>query len=60
VIHYAIRVVNIPESAKGTTIYVRPYYVFEYKGEQIVVYGDIVYDSYEKIPDINDGWLEWD
>jgi len=39
---------------------VRPYYVFEYKGEQIVVYGDIVYDSYEKIPDINDGWLEWD
>ena len=60
VIHYAIRIVNIPESAKGTTIYVRPYYVFEYKGEQIVVYGDIVYDSYEKIPDINDGWLEWD
>lgn len=59
-IHYAIRIVNIPESAKGTTIYVRPYYVFEYKGEQIVVYGDIVYDSYEEIPDINDGWLEWD
>jgi len=60
VIHYAIRIVDIPESAKGITIYVRPYYVFEYKGEQIVVYGDIVYDSYEKIPDINDGWLEWD
>ena len=60
VIHYAIRIVNIPETAKGTTIYVRPYYVFEYNGEQIVVYGDIVYDSYEKIPDINDGWLEWD
>ena len=60
VIHYAIRITNIPESAKGTTIYVRPYYVFEYNGEQIVVYGDIVYDSYEKIPDINDGWLEWD
>ncbi len=60
VIHYAIRIVNIPESAKGITIYVRPYYVFDYNGTEVTVYGNIVYDSYKKIPDINDGWLEWD
>lgn len=59
-IHYAIRITNIPEANKGTTIYVRPYYVFEYEGQQVTVYGDIVYDAYEQIPDINDGWLEWD
>ena len=60
VIHYAIRITNIPETHKGTTIYARPYYVVEYEGQQITVYGDIVYDAYEQIPDINDGWLEWD
>lgn len=59
-IYYAIRITNIPESAISKTIYVRPYYVFEYNGEQVTVYGDIVYDCYEEIPDINDGWLEWD
>ena len=59
-IYYAIRITNIPESAISKTIYVRPYYVFEYNGKQVTVYGDIVYDCYEEIPDINDGWLEWD
>ena len=59
-IYYAIRITNIPESAISKTIYVRPYYVFDYNGEQVTVYGDIVYDCYEEIPDINDGWLEWD
>ena len=32
----------------------------EYEGKQVTVYGDIVYDAYEKIPDINDGRFEWD
>ncbi len=59
-IHYAVRVANIPESAMGTVIYMRPYYVFDYNGTEVTVYGNIVYDSYKKIPDINDGWLEWD
>ena len=59
-IHYAVRVANIPESAMGTVIYMRPYYVFDYNGTEVTVYGDIVYDCYEEIPDINDGWLEWD
>ena len=59
-IHYAIRIVKIPEKHKATVIYVRPYYVFEYNGAQVIVYGDIVHDSYEGQTDINDGWLEWD
>ena len=61
VLTYVVRIIKIPDTHKGTVIYARPYYVFEYtNGEQYTVYGDIVYDSYEKIPDINDGWLEWD
>ena len=60
IISYAVRVTNIPESAKGTVIYMRPYYVFEYNGQSVTVYGDIAFDCYEEIPDINDGWLEWD
>lgn len=59
-IAYAVRITNIPEKHKGTTIYARPYYVFQYGDQQVTVYGDIVYDAYEAIPDINDGWFEWD
>ena len=43
---YAVRVINVPQSAADTLIYARPYYVFEKDGEEIVVYGDIVYRSY--------------
>ena len=57
---YAVRIINIPERHKGTMIYARPYYVFEYNGKQITVYGDIYSDSAVGVPDINDGWLEWD
>ena len=57
---YAVRIVNIPASHKGTMIYARPYYVFEFNGKQITVYGDIHSDSAAGVPDINDGWLEWD
>jgi len=60
VISYAVRITNIPESHIGTEIYARPYYIFEYNGRQITVYGDIVSDSYKPKKDINDGWLEWD
>lgn len=48
-IYYAVRITNIPVSAKGIAIYARPYYVYEDgDGEQITVYGDIVNASYEK------------
>jgi len=38
---FAVRIVNIPESALERIIYARPYYIIEANGEQIVVYGDI-------------------
>ncbi len=60
VISYAIRITNIPESYAKALIYARPYYVFEYNGREITVYGDIQFDSYEPQKDVNDGWLEWD
>ena len=43
---FATRIVNIPEAGKGTEIYARAYYVFEKDGEQIVIYDDIVSESY--------------
>lgn len=57
---YGIRVVNVPAYHLDTVVYCRPYYVFEYQGQQITVYGDVYYDTAAGIPDINDGWLEWD
>jgi len=59
-ITYAVRITNIPENHISTVIYARPYYVFEYNGRQVTVYGDIYFDSYKSLTDINDGWLEWD
>lgn len=57
---FAVRITNIPERHISTVIYARPYYVFEYNGREITVYGDIAFDSYEPLTDVNDGWLEWD
>ncbi|MBQ6849281.1 MAG: hypothetical protein IJN76_04410 [Clostridia bacterium] len=59
-IYFAMRIINIPESHISTQIYARPYYVFDYNGREVVVYGDIVNDCYKSYPNINDGWLEWD
>jgi len=59
-ITYAVRITNIPESHISTVIYARPYYIFDYNGRDVIVYGDIVSACYETFPDINDGWLEWD
>lgn len=59
-IYFAVRIVNIPETHKNTAIYARPYYIFEYNGRQITVYGDVEWQSYEPMKDVNDGWLEWD
>ena len=44
---YAVRIINIPESAAETLVFARPYAVYvNAEGEQIVVYGDTVSDSY--------------
>ncbi len=46
---YAVRIINIPENSKDTDIYARPYYVYEKDGEEIVVYGDTVSQSYNAV-----------
>lgn len=37
---YAVRVIDIPENGKDTTVYARAYFVIEVEGEQVVVYAD--------------------
>ena len=39
---YAVRVIDIPENGKDTTVYARAYFVIEVEGEQVVVYADDV------------------
>ena len=44
---YAVRITEIPEAYLGSSIYFRPYYVYQYEGgEEVVVYGDLVTQSY--------------
>lgn len=44
---YAVRVINIPVEKADTTIYARPYFVYEdAEGEQIVVYDDVFSATY--------------
>ena len=49
---YAVRIINIPDSGVGTTIYARPYYTYELNGEQVTVYGTIENDSYEHVANV--------
>ena len=46
---FAARIVNIPEAGQSTEVYARAYYVFEKDGEQIVIYDDIVSESYADV-----------
>lgn len=43
---FAVRIVNIPDQGKNTIIYARPYYVYSDGKEEIVVYGDTVYQTF--------------
>ena len=49
---YAVRIINIPDSGVGTTIYARPYYTYELDGQQVTVYGDTESDSYDHASNI--------
>ena len=49
---YAVRIINIPDSGVGTTVYARPYYTYELNGEQVTVYGTIENDSYEHVANV--------
>lgn len=44
---YAVRMTNIPASAVGRTVYARPYYVVQYQGAEVVVYGEIDATTYQ-------------
>ena len=46
---FAVRILDIPERHYGTSIYARPYFVYEEAGEEVIVYGDIQSDTYERV-----------
>lgn len=46
---YAVRIIDIPDSGKDTAIRVRPYYVYEKDGQEVVVYGDETAKSYNAV-----------
>ncbi|MBR0446917.1 MAG: metallophosphoesterase [Clostridia bacterium] len=57
---FAVRITNIPDTAKSTAVYARPYYIYENEnGTEITVYGDVVGASYNGKLSNNDGELEW-
>lgn len=56
---FTVRIRNIPEANYDSGIYARPYYIFDYNGTEITVYGDIVGASYNGKLSNNDGKLEW-
>ena len=56
---YTVRVRNIPEANYDSAIYARPYYVINYNGTALTVYGDIVGACYNGKLSNNDGELEW-
>lgn len=43
---FAVRIVDIPAAYVERMIYARPYFVFEYEGEEITVYGSIYSATY--------------
>lgn len=58
-LHYAVRVTNIPLAKSEAVIYARPYYVYDYNGIAVTVYGEIVSANYDNNINVNDGVFEW-
>ncbi len=48
-ISFAVRIINIPTQGKNTLIYARPYYVYSDGKEEIVVYGDVVSQTFNNL-----------
>ena len=47
---FAVRIVDIPESAVDTNIYARPYYIYkDAAGDAIVIYGNVQSDNYNHV-----------
>ena len=57
-VSYAVRITNIPTYHDQTPIYARPYYVYLFNGEEVVVYGDVYSQSYTP-QDSNDVTMDW-
>ena len=55
---FAVRITNIPLHHDQTPIYARPYYVYLFNGEEVVVYGDVYSQSYTP-QDSNDVTMDW-
>lgn len=45
-ISFAVRIINIPAQGRNTVIQARPYYVYSDGKEEIVVYGDVVSQTF--------------
>ncbi len=48
-VSFAVRILDIPDRHTGTAIYARPYYVYVENGEEVVVYGNIKSNTYDKV-----------
>lgn len=46
---YAVRIINMPdrEDVRTAPVYARPYYVLEYRGQVVTVYGDVHATTYQ-------------
>ena len=55
---YAVRITNIPQRHNQTPLFARPYYVYLFNGEEVVVYGDVYSQSYTP-QDSNDVTMDW-
>lgn len=46
---FAVRIINIPAQGKNTVVSARPYYVYSDGKQQIVVYGEVVSQTYNAL-----------
>ena len=57
-VSYAVRITNIPLHHDQTLLYARPYYVYLFNDEEVIVYGDVYSQSYTP-QDSNDVTMDW-
>lgn len=50
-VSYAVRIIRIPDEKKSSSIYARPYFVYEKDGEEVAVYGDVDVANYQSVWD---------
>lgn len=50
---FAVRVCDIPDKHIGTSVYARPYYVYQEDGVEVTIYGEIRSNNYAKAANIS-------